>query len=583
LFSKIQGKALDLALSGLLILAGLLIFGDLAYHAGHQKMPYSQLKQQLRQGRIESVVLGSNTITGKTVEGSSFATGRFGSDPSLFVLLDESNVTYRASSGMRSTFYSVVAPLLLIAGCGFAYHRGRSSSLRAFGKRGNSILISEKPEVGFDEIAGCDEAKVDLTEIVDFLTHPDRYSGLGAQPPRGVLLSGPPGTGKTLLARALAGEAGVPFYSLSGSDFVEMYVGVGAARIRDLFRIARQNSPCIIFIDELDALGKKRDEKGAGNEERENTLNQLLVEMDGFEGDHTVIVIGATNRPDIIDAALVRPGRFDRQITVDTPDRQGRLAILKVHCRGRKLCPDTSLDSLAGSTSGMSGAELANIVNEATLLAARERSECISEEHFSEAVERVLAGPIRTTRILNKALRQRIAYHEAGHALVATYSEKADQVQKVSIVPRGKAALGYTLQLPAADTYLMTEQELYDRIKVLLAGRAAEKIVFGDFSTGAENDLIRASQMAKRILGHFGMSEEGSPIHLGADFRDCSLSSLAKLDDEAGRLLNQLQAEAFEMLERRRDELERVAEKLLEKESLDAEELEALLVRTTNT
>ena len=573
MFERTKGKSLDIALSGLLILAGLFIFADLFARSSQRHIAYSDLKAQLRQGSLVEVALGSDLITGTLESGATVVAQRPGSDDTLFQHLDKAGVTYRAASDWRSVFYGYVAPALLLGSCLLLYHRRRSGSLKAFGKRGKSILLSDNPDVSFEEVAGCDEAKHDLAEMVDFLQTPEKYLELGAHPPNGVLLSGPPGTGKTLLARALAGEAGVPFYSLSGSDFVEMYVGVGAARIRDLFRIARQNAPCIVFIDELDALGKKRDERGQGNEERENTLNQLLVELDGFDKDNKVIVIGATNRPDIIDSALVRPGRFDRQITVDAPDWQGRLAILKVHCKNRKLCPATSLESLAKATSGMSGAELANIVNEATILATRERAECIAESHFDEAMERVLAGPVRTTRILTGELRRRIAYHEAGHAVVATLCEHADPVQKVSIVPRGKAALGYTLQLPAADTYLMTERELNDRIRVLLAGRAAEKLVFGDFSTGAENDLIRASQMAKRIVGHFGMSGEGSLLHMGHEFREVSLATQNRLDAEADKLLMKLQVEALKMLECHCKRLDLVAEKLLEKETLDSEEL----------
>ena len=573
MFEKTKGKSLDIALSGLLILAGLFIFGDLFSQAGNRHIAYSALKAELRQGALTEVALGPEFITGTLKSGETIVAQRPGSDDTLFQQLDQAGVTYGAASGWRSVFYGYVAPALLLGSCLLLYNRRRSGSLKAFGKRGKSIMLSDYPDVSFDEVAGCDEAKHDLAEMVDFLKTPEKYLALGAHPPNGVLLSGPPGTGKTLLARALAGEAGVPFYSLSGSDFVEMYVGVGAARIRDLFRIARENSPCIVFIDELDALGKKRDERGQGNEERENTLNQLLVALDGFDTDNKVIVVGATNRPDIIDSALVRPGRFDRQITVDAPDWKGRLAILKVHSKNRKICPGTSLESLARATSGMSGAELANIVNEATILATRERAECIAESHFDEAMERVLAGPIRTTRILTGELRRRIAYHEAGHAVVATLCEFADPVQKVSIVPRGKAALGYTLQLPAADTYLMTERELYDRIRVLLAGRAAEKLVFGDFSTGAENDLMRASQMAKRIVGHFGMASDGSLLHMGNEFREVSLAAQDKLDREADQLLIQLQKEAIKMLECHSNRLDLVAERLLEKETLDRDEL----------
>lgn len=573
----IKVKSVDALISGLLIAAGLFIFADLAMMGTRNMVPYSEFKSVLATNGFSEVVLEPDYLVGKRPDGGSLITRAVPSDPSLYQQLDAAEVKYGAASPWRTVFYGYGAPLLLLGACLYLYQKRRSTTLRGFGGRSKSILVPSHQTVTFEDVAGCSEAKQDLVEIVDFLRHPEIYHEMGAKLPSGVLLSGPPGTGKTLLARALAGEADVPFYSLSGSDFVEMYVGVGAKRIRELFRIARQHTPAIIFIDELDALGKKRDDRGVGNDERENTLNQLLVELDGFGAREALVVVGSTNRPDIIDSALVRPGRFDRQITVDIPDREGRLAILEVHCQARKLCSDTTLDMLAGATSGMSGAELANIVNEASLLAVRERAECISGAHFSEAMERVIAGPIRTSRILNDALRRRIAYHEVGHALVASFSETADQVKKVSIVPRGKAALGYTLQLPATDSYLMTEQELRDRIKVLLAGRAAEKLIFGNFSTGAENDLIRATQIARRMIGHFGMSGTVSPLHFGPTFDEVSTASRDLLEDEAGKILIQLQSEATAILEQHSDLLEVVTRELLSKETLDADELNTLL------
>lgn len=562
--------------AGLLLVAGLLLFADLWRVAGRQHLSYSEFKSALRNEQLAELVISPDLITGRTSTGEEFETRRIGTDDKLISQLEEAHIPYRAAGRTRELLYGAVVPLVLLTGIGFLLYRRWDHPFRAFGRRGGSLLVEQKPDCGFNEVAGCDEAKRDLEELVDYLRAPERFAALGARLPRGVLLSGPPGTGKTLLARALAAEAGVPFFSLSGSDFVEMYVGVGAARIRALFRRAREQAPCIVFIDELDALGKKRDERGSGNEERENTLNQLLVELDGFGSDEVVILIGATNRPDVIDAALLRPGRFDRQVTVDTPDRSGRLEILKVHVRDKMICPGCSLERLAQSTSGMSGAELANIINEAALLAARDEESCIAEHHLHEALERTVAGPIRTSRVLNGPLRRRIAYHEAGHALVAYHCETADPVQKISIVPRGKAALGYTLQIPATDTYLLTETELEERILVLLAGRAAEKLVLGEISTGAENDLIRATQMARRMVGHFGMSASGSLLHLGDQLATPG-ETQAAADQEASRRLSKLHERAMQMLKEHRAQLERVTEKLLEQDSLSAEEFRALV------
>ena len=426
-------------------------------------------------------------------------------------------------------------------------------------------------------MAGCDEAKSELTEIVDFLTAPEKFHEMGASMPRGVLLSGPPGTGKTLLARALAAESGVPFFSLSGSDFVEMYVGVGAARVRGLFEQARKQAPCIVFIDEIDALGKTRDQNSSNSDEREQTLNQLLVELDGFEQDSRVVLIGATNRPEVIDPALLRPGRFDRQVVVDAPDRVGRLAILEVHGRGKKIGPNTSLKKLAGSTAGMSGADLANILNEAALLAARGGASCIEQEHLHEAVEKVLAGPVRSNRLLDLNLKTRIAYHETGHALIAYHSPTADPVHKISIVPRGKAALGYTMQIPLSDSYLMTETELRDRIRVLLGGRAAEALIFNEVSTGAENDLERCTLLARRMVGHFGMGARTGLLHAGADLRGCSPEFAAKMDEQVQEMLEDIFKEAQAILAENRGQLEAVSQRLLKREVLEAEEFESFL------
>lgn len=570
--------------AGLLVVAGLLLFADLWQMSQYAEVPYSKFKSLAIQNKLTELEIGPRRLYGSGPDGALLYAVRLPSDVELIKQLDNSSTTYSAPSVARQAFYNVAAPLLVIAGLGVLYFQKTRGNVRGFGSRGSSLLIAKRPTEGFEAVAGCDEAKQDLAEVVDYLREPQRFRDLGANLPRGVLLSGPPGTGKTLLAKALAAEADVPFYSLSGSDFVEMYVGVGASRIRNLFKKAREHSPCIVFIDELDALGKKRDERGNGNEERENTLNQLLVELDGFETDELVILIGATNRPDVIDTALMRPGRFDRQITVDAPDREGRLAILQVHTRNKPLCPNTSLSFLADSTSGMSGAELANIVNESAILAARERAECISDGHISEALERVVAGPIRTSRLLDEKLRKRIAYHEVGHALVAFHSKTADPVQKISIVPRGKAALGYTLQIPVSDTYLLTETELRERIRVLLAGRAAEKLVLGEVSTGAENDLIRASEMVQRMLGHFGMSKSGNLIHVGAAASSGVQSDGGReMDREAQSILTELHDQAEDLLDQHREQLERVTVALLKADTLTAEEFHQILEQPATT
>jgi cell division protease FtsH len=432
-------------------------------------------------------------------------------------------------------------------------------------------------------VAGCDEAKYELQEVVDFLRNPDRYKSLGAKIPKGVLLVGPPGTGKTLLARAVAGEAKVPFFSLSGSDFVEMFVGVGAARVRDLFVQAKGRAPCIIFIDELDAIGRQRGvHVGAVNDEREQTLNQLLVEMDGFQANAGVILLAATNRPDVLDRALLRPGRFDRQVVVDAPDIDGREAILKVHAREKPLANSVELRRIAQATPGFSGADLANALNEAALLAARRGARVIEQIDLEAAVEKVVAGPERKSRRLNDEQKQRVAYHEVGHALVAAYSEHADPVHKISIIPRGRAALGYTMQLPSDDQFLLSKSELTDRIRGMLGGRAAEEIVFSEITTGAENDLERATAIARQMVCVYGMNEmiglahcaqRQSAYHLasmdGTFQRDCSEDTAREVDLEVKKLLDRCYLEAKELLSLHRDQLDLVSGELLRRESLD--------------
>ena len=457
-------------------------------------------------------------------------------------------------------------------------------SVLSFGKSKAKLVADKSTGVAFSDVAGCEEAKYELQEVVDFLKNPDRYKALGAKIPKGVLLVGPPGTGKTLLARAVAGEAKVPFFSLSGSDFVEMFVGVGAARVRDLFVQAKAQAPCIVFIDELDAIGRQRGVHiGAVNDEREQTLNQLLVEMDGFEANNGIIILSATNRPDVLDRALLRPGRFDRQVVVDAPDLEGRLAVLKVHCRQKPLARDVDLRRIAQATPGFSGADLANGTNEAALLAARRGAREISQIDLENAIEKVVAGPERKSRRLNEDEKKRVAYHEVGHALVAAYSKEADPVHKISIVPRGRAALGYTLQLPIDDQFLSTRSKLIDRLQGLLGGRAAEDIVYKEVTTGAQNDLERATALARQMVCVYGMSDTiglaqcGQPQNAmyqgppdGYFQRDCSEQTAREIDEEVKRLLSEAYENAKTILNSHHEKLDQVTTELLKSESLDA-------------
>jgi cell division protease FtsH len=444
--------------------------------------------------------------------------------------------------------------------------------------------------VTFDDVAGCDEAKYELQEVVDFLKHPQLYTALGAKIPKGVLLLGPPGTGKTLIAKAVAGEAETPFFSLSGSDFVEMFVGVGASRVRDLFEQAKAQAPCIVFVDELDAIGRERGIRmSMANDEREQTLNQLLVEMDGFDPNAGVILLAATNRPEILDRALLRPGRFDRQVILDAPDANGREAILKVHARNKPLADDVDLRKVALATPGFSGADLANALNEAALLAARHNARKITQQHIEDAVEKVVAGPERRSRRLNDEERRRVAYHEAGHALVGAFSKHADPIHKISIVPRGRAALGYTMQLPTEQQMLMTRSALLDRLNGLLGGRAAEEIVYHEVSTGAENDLERATLIARQMVCIFGMNDEVGLMHCArresmfltapdtALQADCSDHTAEIIDEQVRGLLDTAFNDAKAILSEHRGQLEIVARELLKRESLDATTFQELL------
>ena len=518
-------------------------------------------------------------------------------DPDLVRDLEMAQVTF---TGVRPGFlaqflWSWVIPIgLMILLWRFLARRmaGVGQSIMSFGSSKARLVAEKDTAVTFDDVAGCEEAKYELQEVVAFLKDPGRYHALGAKIPKGVLLVGPPGTGKTLLARAVAGEAKVPFFSISGSEFVEMFAGVGAARVRDLFEKAKAQAPAIVFIDELDAVGRQRGiHMGVVNDEREQTLNQMLAAMDGFEANVGVVVLAATNRPEVLDSALLRPGRFDRQVVVDAPDLNGRLAILKLHQRGKPLASEVDLRKIAQETPGFSGADLENLMNEAALLAARRDASEITQPDLQEAVEKVVAGPERRSRLLNEKDKRIVAFHEVGHALVAAFSGHADAVQKISIVPRGHAALGYTLQLPADDQYLRSRAELLDKIKGLLGGRAAEEIVFGEITTGAENDLQHATALARQMVCVFGMGKSVGLLHCaqkrpqflrlpmddGAWERDCSEETVREIDEEVRSMLDEAYTGAKRILAEHRDRLDAIASELLEKETLDAMALKSLL------
>lgn len=466
--------------------------------------------------------------------------------------------------------------------------QGGGSRVMNFGKSRAKLYNEEKKRVTFDDVAGADEEKAELEEVVDFLKDPRKFNAVGARIPKGVLLVGPPGTGKTLLARAVAGEAGVPFFSISGSDFVEMFVGVGASRVRDLFENAKKNAPCIIFIDEIDAVGRQRGAGlGGGHDEREQTLNQLLVEMDGFGGNEGIIMVAATNRPDILDPALLRPGRFDRQITVDRPDIKGREAVLKVHARNKPLGEDVKLDVIARGTSGFTGADLENLLNEAALLTARKNKKQINMLEVDEAIDRVIAGPAKKSRVVSEDERRLVAFHEAGHTIIGYYLRNAEMVHKVTIIPRGQAG-GYTVMLPKEDRFFATKTDLLDKIVGLLGGRVAEEIVLGDISTGAHNDFQRATAIARSMITEYGMSKLGpmqfgksqGQVFLGRDYgneRNYSDQIAYEIDQEMRNIINECYAKCTELLTTHRDKLDLIANTLLRVETLDAEQIKQLI------
>lgn len=586
-----------------MILLVLWIWQDLLYTATVRTIPYSQFKQHLAAGEVSNCQVGETQIAGQIQpKGKSadaekpfyFSTVRV-DDPKLVEQLEATKVTFTGvRPGVLSQFliYWLLPIGLMVAFWVFLSRglRGAGQAVMSFGKSKARLAADKDTGVRFDDVAGCDEAKYELQEVVDFLKNPARYTALGAEIPKGVLLVGPPGTGKTLLSRAVAGEAHVPFFSLSGSEFVEMFVGVGASRVRDLFAQAKAQAPCIVFIDELDAIGRERGVRiGAVNDEREQTLNQLLVEMDGFQANVGVIILAATNRPEVLDRALLRPGRFDRQVVIDAPDLNGREAILKVHARGKPLAEEVDLRRVAQETPGFSGADLANALNEAALLAARRNGSQIHQKDLEEAVEKVVAGPERKSRRLDAKQRCRVAYHEVGHALVAAYSEHADEVHKISIVPRGQSALGYTLQLPTEEQFLLTQSELVDRIKGLLGGRASEELVFNEASTGAENDLDRATLLARQMVCLYGMSPVLGLLHCGqrsspflpldeaVSRRDCSEQTVHQVDEEVRKLLDSVYQQARSILVEHRQQLDTIANALIERETLGKAEFLELL------
>jgi cell division protease FtsH len=569
-------------------------------------LPYSEFRARVQGGRVASVTIGDRMIRGRyrRAPGAAPTAARAPmdfevvrvADPQLVALLGDKGVTFEGAADARWLSWSLTAGLSLLAALVVGRWlvqrmQGPTGGVLSFGKSRGKVAGEKDVTVRFDDVAGVDEAKRELLEVVEFLRDAERFKRVGARIPRGVLLVGPPGTGKTLLAKAVAGEAGVPFISLSGSEFVEMFVGVGAARVRDLFEGAQAQAPCIVFIDELDALGRTRGGSAMGsNEEREQTLNQLLVEMDGFATNNGVIVLAATNRPEILDAALLRPGRFDRQVLVDRPDRSGRLAILKVHSRSVSLAPDVDLEKLAAETTGYAGADLANLINEGALLAARRGAPAATGADLEEAIERVVAGLERRSRVLTPDERRRVAYHELGHALVGEVLGGATRVTKVSIVPRGLGALGYTLKRPTEDRYLMTESELRAQLASLLGGRVAEALFLGEVSTGAASDLSQATEMARAMVVEFGMSTRVGAISLGRGRRvgDWGMISehggsehggdLADLvDAEIRQLVSSAESVARKVLEDRGAAVHSIALTLLEREHLDGAELRMML------
>lgn len=567
-----------------------------------ETISYSQFKQNLVAGNVTKLIISPEDIKG-TLKGAekkpeqAFVTLRV-DDPNLVKELDEHKIDYSGhyESKWLGSFFSWVLPLgIMLLIWRYAIQRMKpGTGVMSFSKSKARLFAESEMMVTFADVAGIDEAKEELQEVVEFLKNPAKFQKLGGRIPKGVLLVGPPGTGKTLLAKAVAGEAKVPFFSISGSEFVEMFVGVGASRVRDLFSQAASQAPCIIFIDELDALGKARGANAfGGNEEREQTLNQLLVEMDGFESNKGVILMSATNRPEILDPALLRPGRFDRQILLDRPDINGREAILKIHSRKILLDPDVDLRKIASLVPGFAGADLANLVNEAALLAARKNKETVGAAEFDEAIDRVVGGLEKKSRVMNPQEKEIVAFHESGHAIIAESVAHADPVHKISIIPRGIASLGYTQQQPTEDRFLMTRPELLDRLAVLLGGRVAEELIFGEISTGAQNDLQRATDIARSMVTEYGMSDRLGlvtyespryPMFLPESYtakRTYSETKATQIDEEIASVMAQTHQRVRGLLSERRQVLEKLARLLAEKEIVQGEELRQMLSKST--
>jgi cell division protease FtsH len=569
-----------------------------------QKQTFGNLLTQLDSGQVKSLTLKEKDNTADVVlnDGRKYTVGYPDQySPELIAQAQKDvppsgfDIQGRASNGWLSLLTYILPFVIFIGFWIFLMNQvqGGGSKVMSFGKSRAKRMSVDSPKITFRDVAGVDEAVEELHEIKEFLENPKKFQALGARIPKGVLLYGPPGTGKTLLARAVAGEAGVPFFSISGSDFVEMFVGVGASRVRDLFEQAKQNSPCIIFMDEIDAVGRHRGAGlGGGHDEREQTLNQLLVEMDGFEMKDNIILIAATNRPDILDPALLRPGRFDRQIVVDRPDRLGRKKILEVHTRGKPLAREINVDALAGQTPGFTGADLSNLVNEAALLAARNGKREITQDELEEGIMRVIAGPEKKTRVMSDKERRITAYHEMGHAIVGHFLPNSDPIHKISVISRGQA-LGYTISLPGEDKFLTTRAELQDTMAMTLGGRAAEETVFGEITTGASNDLEKVTATAKQMVMRFGMSEKlgprvfghdhGQPF-LGREFSaepDYSDEIAREIDDEIRRIVESAHMQAKDILSNYRAELEKLSEILIKRETIEKEQFEALLSGST--
>ncbi len=561
---------------------------------------YDQFLEAVNQKQITTVTIqpknNTNMITGEKKDGSKFKVVGLKEDPVLIPLLKEKKVEYDvkepATPGLWTNILASLLPVILFVLLFFflmQQTQGGGNRVMSFGKSRARLHTEEKKKFTFADVAGADEAKEELQEVVEFLKSPKKFTELGARIPKGVLLYGAPGTGKTLLAKAIAGEAKVPFFSISGSDFVEMFVGVGASRVRDLFEQAKKNAPCIVFIDEIDAVGRQRGAGlGGGHDEREQTLNQLLVEMDGFSPNEGIIVIAATNRPDILDPALLRPGRFDRQVVIDIPDVNGRKEILQVHTAGKPLAAEVDLDIIARRTPGFTGADLANLVNEAALLAARINKKEIGMRELENSIERVIAGPEKKSKIISEKEKRLVSYHEAGHAVLGYLLPNTDPVHKVSIIPRGRAG-GYTLLLPKEDRYYMTKSILLDQVTMLLAGRISEEIVLGEISTGAQNDLERSTEIIRKMVMEYGMSENLGPLTLGrkqetiflgrdlARDRNYGEEVATAIDKEVRHIVDQCYHKAKELLEKHNKTLHLIAQKLMEKETLEAEEFKNLM------